>query len=75
MEVLRRGEFYVEKVTNTFLKIPNGTKGVCWRNSSNIGRYWEVGPQKILYVPAPILNDELNTVEVFELHKLKQPKL
>ena len=31
-------------------------------NGVNLGRYWTMGPQRTLYVPAPILNTGLNRV-------------
>ena len=39
---------------DTFLATPGWTKGVCWINGFNLGRHWEVGPQRTLYVPAPL---------------------
>ena len=32
-------------------------------NGANLGRYWSKGPTGTLYVPAPILNRDLNKVE------------
>ena len=32
----------------------------------NLGRYWEIGPQKRLYVPAPLLKQGKNEIIVFE---------
>jgi len=37
-------------------------------NGFNLGRYWERGPQKTLYVPAPLLKHGQNELIVFELH-------
>lgn len=54
---------------DTYLSLPGWTKGQVFVNGFNLGRYWEVGPQKTLYVPAPLLNKGDNTFEVFELHK------
>lgn len=31
-------------------------------NGVNVGRYWSVGPQKRLYIPAPLLRKGPNTV-------------
>jgi beta-galactosidase len=44
------------------------TKGVCWINGFNLGRYWDRGPQRTLYVPAPLLRPGENELIVFELH-------
>jgi hypothetical protein len=54
---------------DTYLSIPHGTKGQVWVNGFNLGRYWIVGPQQSLYLPAPILKDagEENEIVVLEL--------
>ena len=31
-----------------------------------LGRFWEIGPQKRLYIPAPLLKKGNNTILVFE---------
>ena len=38
------------------------SKGVLFVNGVNVGRYWSVGPQKSLYIPAPLLRKGPNTV-------------
>lgn len=53
---------------DTFLALPGWTKGVAWINGFNIGRYWNRGPQKTLYVPAPLLREGANELIVLELH-------
>jgi hypothetical protein len=53
---------------DTFLAIPNGTKGVVWVNGFNLGRYWIIGPQQSLYLPGVLLNKvDWNEVSVLEL--------
>jgi beta-galactosidase len=63
-----RARFNVEDPADTFLALPGWTKGVAWLNSFNLGRYWERGPQKTLYVPAPLLKRGVNELILFELH-------
>lgn len=48
--------------TDTFLNMSGWHKGVVFVNGFNVGRYWKVGPQQNLYVPAPLLNTGINTV-------------
>jgi beta-galactosidase len=55
-------------VNDTFLALAGWTKGVCWVNGFNLGRYWVRGPQRTLYVPAPFLRKGENELIVFELH-------
>ncbi|MCM3342650.1 beta-galactosidase [Paenibacillus sp. MER TA 81-3] len=53
---------------DTFLRLDGWKKGVVFINGFNLGRYWEVGPQQTLFVPAPILRKGRNDIVVFELH-------
>ena len=64
-----KGVLEVDEVADTFLSFP-GKKGSVWVNGFNIGRYWEVGPQKTLYVPSALLKKGANEIVVFELHEL-----
>eukprot|EP00466_Bigelowiella_natans_P008939 jgi/Bigna1/87586/estExt_fgenesh1_pg.C_220034 len=52
-----------EGVVDTYLDMSGWGKGYVWVNSHNIGRYWSVGPQARLYVPAPFL-DAKSSLEV-----------
>ncbi len=63
-----RGRFTVTDPGDTFLALPGWTKGVCWVNGFNLGRYWHTGPQRTLYVPAPLLVKGENELVVLELH-------
>ncbi len=62
-----QGEFKAEPGVDTFLDMGELKKGVVWINGFNLGRYWEVGPQKRLYVPGELLK-ETNIIEIFELY-------
>ena len=55
----------------TFLKLDHFTKGFVVINGFNIGRYWEIGPQKTLFVPKSILKAGKNEIVVFESDGLK----
>jgi len=66
-----RGFFNLEEAGDTFLDYSGWGKGVCWINGVNIGRYWNTGPQRTLYVPGPFLKDGMNEVLLFELHEDK----
>jgi beta-galactosidase len=63
-----RVTFNWDEPTDTFLGLPGWTKGVVWLNGFNLGRYWERGPQKTLYIPAPLLRKGENELIVLELH-------
>lgn len=54
---------------DTYIKLPNWTKGQIWINGFNLGRYWPArGPQVTLYVPSNILSTAApNNITVLEL--------
>ena len=56
------------KPEDSFMDMTGWTKGLVIVNGFNIGRYWNIGPQKHLYVPAPLLRQGMNTILIFELH-------
>jgi beta-galactosidase len=64
-----RGIFQLEKTGDTFIDFTNYQKGVTWVNGHNLGRYWNIGPQKRLYCPASWLKKGENEVIVFDLHQ------
>ena len=47
---------------DTFVDMSGWCKGIVLINGFNIGRYWKVGPQRTLYLPAPLLHLGENTV-------------
>jgi len=52
---------------DTFLRLDGFTHGFVLVNGFNIGRYYNpAGPQKTLYVPAPLLHKGENIITVFE---------
>jgi len=62
-----KGEFEIkDEIADTFLRTDNYRKGFVVINGFNIGRYWEVGPQKTLYVPKSILKKGMNEIILFE---------
>ncbi|MET4004445.1 beta-galactosidase [Arthrobacter sp. UYCu511] len=60
------GELRIEKAADTYLSLPGFGKGVVWVNGFLLGRFWEVGPQVTLYVPAPLLKAGANKITVLE---------
>ena len=66
-----KGAFEVNEIADTFLKLNNFSKGFVVINGFNIGRYWEIGPQKTLYVPASILKKGENEIVIFESDGIK----
>jgi len=68
-----KGTFELKQVADTYIDMSNYTKGLVWVNGHNLGRYWDIGPQKRLYCPAPWLKTGANEIIVFDLH-LNQAK-
>jgi len=56
-----------EQPADTFIKLSGWSKGIIWVNGFNIGRYWKVGPQQTLYIPAPLLRQGDNEIVVFDI--------
>jgi len=66
-----RGAFELQNAGDTYLDMSGWKKGVVWINGHNLGRYWDRGPQKRLFCPAPFLKPGTNEIVVFDLHALK----
>lgn len=73
--VMRKGFFELDEVADTYLDMSQFGKGSVWVNGHHIGRYWQVGPQQTLYIPAPWLKTGKNEVVVFEMLKMWQREL
>lgn len=59
-------EFEVDDAEDTFVDLSGWGKGAVFINGFNLGRFWEIGPQYKLYLPAPLLNKGKNTIIIFE---------
>ena len=64
-----KGSFNLNYVGDTYIDMSKYKKGVVWVNGHNLGRYWDIGPQKRLYCPAPWLKKGANEIIVFDLHQ------
>ena len=61
---------------DTFIRLDGFHKGFVTVNGFNIGRYWnDAGPQKTLYLPAPLLKKGRNEIIVFELHGFEENRI
>lgn len=58
--------FEAKELCDTFLDFTGWGKGCILLNGFNLGRFWEIGPQKRLYIPAPLLREGKNTILIFE---------
>uniref|UniRef100_A0A8C6ZT20 Beta-galactosidase n=1 Tax=Nothoprocta perdicaria TaxID=30464 RepID=A0A8C6ZT20_NOTPE len=63
---LRNFKIYSLEMKPGFMKRSGWEKGVVFVNSRNLGRYWKIGPQETLYLPAPWLWKGSNEIIIFE---------
>ena len=78
-----RFPFTVDEPADTFLDFEGWGKGCAFVNGFNIGRFWEIGPQKRLYIPGPLLKAGENEIIMFEtegkagdgIYLKREPKL
>ena len=68
------GSFEVDEPADTFLDVTGFGKGFAVINGFNLGRFWpDEGPQKRLYVPAPVLRRGRNDIRLFETEGRSAP--
>jgi beta-galactosidase len=61
------GTFTLNERGETYLDMSNFHFGVVWVNGHNLGRYWEVGASRAIYLPSPWQKAGENQVTVLEL--------
>jgi beta-galactosidase len=61
-----RYEFEADEQGDTFLDMTGFGKGCAFINGFNLGRFWEIGPQKRLYIPGPLVKTGRNEIIIFE---------
>ncbi|HEU5470681.1 MAG TPA: beta-galactosidase family protein [Actinophytocola sp.] len=61
--------------TPTDLHLDTSTwgKGMAWLNGFHLGRYWRRGPQRTLYIPAPVTTPGPNHLVIFETDTMLTP--
>ena len=64
-----------DPTADTFLDTKALHKGFVWVNGHALGRTWEIGPQRTLYLPGAWLKPAGNDVIVLDLDGLKTPML
>jgi beta-galactosidase len=65
-----RGTLHIAAPTDTWLDVSTFGKGFAWVNGLNLGRHWNIGPQRGLYFPAPWQQRGDNAVVVFDLDSI-----
>jgi beta-galactosidase len=72
---LYRGSFIASTMSDTWLDTRSIQKGFVWINGHALGRAWDVGPQRALYLPGPWLRKGENEVLVLDLKGSGLPTL
>ena len=62
-----RTQLTAPEPSDTYLDVNELHKGEVWVNQRPLGRFWSVGPQHVLYLPAPWLKTGTNEVIYFDL--------
>ncbi len=70
---LFEGTFHVDQVADTYVRLDGFGLGCVFINGRNLGRYWKIGPQKALYLPASWLRVGPNEICVFEADRCDDP--
>ncbi|WP_455616917.1 glycoside hydrolase family 35 protein [Eisenbergiella sp.] len=66
MPAFYRFSFDTEEIEDTFLDCSGWGKGCVFVNGFALGRFWEAGPQKRLYLPGALLKKGKNEIILFE---------
>jgi beta-galactosidase len=62
-----RGVFRLQSLGDSFIDMRGWGRGHVWINGHHLGRYWRIGPQQTLLVPAQWLRRGANEIIVLEL--------
>jgi beta-galactosidase len=65
-----KGSFVLNDISDTYLDMSSFGKGFVFVNGHNLGKYWNIGPQQTIYLPACWLKKGINELTVFD--ELKQ---
>jgi beta-galactosidase len=63
-----RGTFNLDTLGGTFLDLRNWSMGAVWVNGHNLGRFWDRGGLRSLFLPRQWLKRGRNEIVVLELH-------
>lgn len=63
---LYKGTFNLNQPADTYLDMRDFGKGFVFLNGHNLGKYWQIGPQQTIYVPASWLKKGKNEIIVFD---------
>ena len=56
----------IDSASPLLVRLEGMGKGILWLNGHNLGRYWQIGPQRDYYLPEPWLNVGENELILLE---------
>ena len=62
-----RGSFSLDELGDSYIDMRGWERGHVWINGHHLGRFWNIGPQQTLLVPAQWLKHGHNQIVVLEL--------
>lgn len=65
--------FHLPAPSDLFLDTRGWGKGFVFLNGFCVGRYWGIGPQRTLYLPAPLTAAGKNSLVIMELEAVVEP--
>ena len=75
MPGIYRTTFKTEEKGDTYLFVGSWGRGEVWVNGHSLGRFWDVGPQKMLYLPGCWLHDGDNELLVLDWVGTERPAM
>ncbi len=66
LPAFHRTTFTLTDTGDAFLHLTGWHKGTAWVNGFHLGRYWDIGPTRTLYIPEPVLRAGENELVIFE---------
>ena len=70
-----KAQFIIDETpADTYIKLPDFKRGVIFINGRPLSRYWDLGPQRSAYLPAPWLVEGVNEIVILELEGFNKPK-
>lgn len=72
--VFLRGHFKTDSNADCFVHLDGFNRGFVTVNGFNLGRFWNVGPQKSLYIPGTLLKEK-NEIIVFNIGGYDVPEI
>jgi len=67
-----RGQFRLSSSGDSYIDMRGWGRGHVWINGHHLGRFWQIGPQQTLLVPAGWLRRGSNDIVVLELESSRQ---